>query len=110
MSRRDRTGRLLPRQAYNLAHMAVTVDVGRTTKVIAIVSNLVALWLTAELVSHAIPSLLGPTVGVLGVSLLSACLLADRAASLVLSMVYFVPTISFLWFGHFAHWYYVMWL
>jgi len=90
--------------------MAVTFDLSRTTKVLAIASNLLALWLVAVLVSRAIPSLLGPTVAIFTVSLLCAVLLGDLAASLVLSTVYFVPTICFLWFGRFVNWYYVMWL
>ena len=82
----------------------------RSTKLIVIVSNLVALWLTTTLVSRGIPSILVPTVTVFALSWCSAFLIGDVVTSIVLSMIYLVPAACFAWFNNFVFSYYAIWM
>jgi hypothetical protein len=79
----------------------------RSTKILVIGSNLIALWLTATFVN---PSLLVPTIAAFALSWLGAVFLGNVVTGLVLSTIYLVPLACFLWFGSFIFWYYVIWL
>jgi O-Antigen ligase len=82
----------------------------RSTKLVVIVSNLCALWLTATLVSRGIPSILGPTAAAFAASVLCALVFGDFVTSVILSTVYLVPAICFLWYNTFVFSYYAIWL
>lgn len=78
----------------------------RSTKILVIGSNLIALWLTATFVT---PSLIVPAATAFGLSWLAAVFLGDVVASIVLFTMYFVPSACFLWFGGFMYWSYAIW-
>ena len=82
----------------------------RSTKILVIGSNLIALWLIATLVSRGIPSILAPTVTAFAVSLLAAVALGDVASGIVLATIYLVPAACFIRFNSFVFSYYAIWL
>jgi len=82
----------------------------RSTKILVIGSNLIALWLIATLVSRGIPSIFAPTVTAFVVSLLAAVVLGDVATGIVLSTIYLVPAACFIRFNSFVFSYYAIWL
>jgi hypothetical protein len=79
----------------------------RSTKILVIGSNLIALWLAA---TFATPSLLVPAIAAFVVSWLAAVFLGSVATSIVLFGMYLVPSACFLWFGGFMYWHYTIWL
>jgi O-antigen ligase len=82
----------------------------RTTKLLVLTSNLVALWLMARLVSRGIPPIFVPTAGAFAVSLISSIVLGDITTTVILSLIYLVPTLCIAWFGTFQFSYYAIWL
>ena len=82
----------------------------RSTKILVIGSNLIALWLIATLVSRGIPSIFPPTVTAFAVSLLAAVVLGDVATGILLSTIYLVPAACFIRFNSFVFSYYAIWL
>src|SRR4026207_908824 len=82
----------------------------RSTKILVIGSNLIALWLIATLVSRGIPSIFAPTVTAFVVSLLAAVVLGDVATGIVLPPIYRLPAACFIRFNSFVFSYYAIWL
>ena len=82
----------------------------RVTKLTVILSNLVALWCVATLVSRGVPPILVPTAVMFVVSFLSAAVLGDIVTSAILSSIYFVPALCFAWFNSFVFSYYAIWM
>ncbi|MCM3881639.1 MAG: O-antigen ligase family protein [Vicinamibacterales bacterium] len=82
----------------------------RTTKLLVLTSNLVALWLMARLVSRGIPPIFVPTASIFAVSLISSIVLGDITTTVILSLIYLVPTLCIAWFGNFQFSYYAIWL
>src|SRR5262245_30778000 len=82
----------------------------RSTKLIVIVSDLFALWLTASLVSRGIPPILLPTIVVFAASTLSAVLFGESVVSVLLFLVYLVPVWCMAWLNNFIFSYYTIWL
>jgi hypothetical protein len=79
----------------------------RSTKILVIGSNLIALWLTATFVT---PPLLVPAITAFAVSWLAGVFLGRVVTSVVLFAMYLVPSACFLWFGGFMYWHYTIWL
>jgi hypothetical protein len=82
----------------------------RTTKIIVIASNLVALWLTVRLVSRGIPPITIPAIVAFTVSVALSAVLGDITTTIILSLIYLVPTLCAVWFGGFQFSYYAIWL
>jgi O-antigen ligase len=82
----------------------------RITKLVVIISSLVALWLLARLVSRAIPPILVPSVVAFVAAWASAALVGDVIATLILALVYVVPALCMAWFNNFSFSYYAIWL
>ena len=82
----------------------------RSTKLVVIISNLLALWLTATLVSRGLPTIVVPAVMVFALSSTAAFFLGDVVSSIVLSTIYLFPALCFAWFSDFVFSYYSIWL
>ena len=82
----------------------------RSTKLAVIISNLIALWLTATLVSRGLPSIFLPAMTVFALSWIAAFFLGDLVTSGVLAVIYLFPVLCFAWFDNFVFSYYAIWL
>lgn len=82
----------------------------RATKIIVFTSNLCAGWLLARLVSRGVPPIMTQTVLAFAVSALAAFVAGDLAVTVLLSITYFVPALTFRFVGQFGFGYNVIWL